>query len=64
MGDYSADKNDAMIFDNNTQICPLNNAHEISLSQLTFSLRNADGTLPSDLGTPQGFILDLQPQSI
>lgn len=64
MGDYSADKNDAMIFDNNTQICPLNNAHEISLSQLTFSLRNADGTLPNDLGTPQGYILDLQPQSI
>jgi len=64
MGDYSADKNDAMIFDNNTQICPLNNAHEISISQLTFSLRNADGTLPSDLGTPQGFILDVQPQVI
>jgi hypothetical protein len=64
LGEYTPDKQDAIVFDNNTQVCPLNNANEISLSQLTFTLRNADGSVPNDLATPQGFILDVQPQVI
>ena len=64
LGQYATDKADAIVFDNNTHSSPLNNAQEITLSQLTFTLRNADGTIPNDLGTPQGYILDIQPQSI
>lgn len=64
LGNFKPDKADAIVFENNTQVCPLNNAQEISISQLTFSIRNADGSVPTDLATPQGYILDVQPQTI
>ena len=41
----------------------LNNAEEISVSQLRFRLQQSDGTYPIDIEAPISFVLDVQSES-
>ena len=41
----------------------INNAEEISVSQLRFRLQQSDGTYPIDIEAPISFVLDVQSES-
>jgi len=46
-----------LIYDDNTQILSLNNSGEITLNELNVDLRNADGSIPDDVGNLKSFVL-------
>jgi len=45
-------EDELLSYNDNTQVIKLRNEEPMQLTQLDFTLRNCDGTLPSDLGTP------------
>lgn len=50
---------DNLYMDYPTHAVELDNANEISVSQLKFQIRDSDGKLPTDLSTPLGLVFEI-----